>query len=437
MPTSDTPATSPAQQPPYLKHVRLRNVPPLRDVSADFKPGLNVIIGKNGSGKTNFLKLVGELADLNQEKLKGVGCELLLDIDGEEVSVEFKENEIGKRAERIPASLRNLPPIMSGVSRQHTLRNTPLMTVATINQQTIKEENLFVAIISLSSSINFGRFGFGYDILSIWHGLPNHPLAIIDKGTDVVFSSSGGMSITSETGNPWQQMSVLERALFNSIVPYDVGSPTNDFASIEPIILHQFIARRIASRLNILNAYLPIYSPIQQVRLGEQFQVYPNSARDEVIVKGLMLEYLVADDWLPFSALSDGTKRIFHMLGELTMEGGFLNEDDSVSDLANDKIILLEEPELGIHPDQLQLLLQLIREVSREHQVILTTHSPQALDMLNRDELDRITVCEYVPGKGTQMRKLSAAKQAKARAYLKDEGFLSEFWRFSNLEDPD
>ena len=101
------------------------------------------------------------------------------------------------------------------------------------------------------------------------------------------------------------------------------------------------------------------------------------------------------------------------------------------------KIILLEEPELGIHPQQLQLLLQLIREVSRKHQVILTTHSPQTLDMLSGQELDRITICEYVPGEGTQMRKLSAAKKAKAKAYLRDQGFLSEFWRFSNLEDPD
>jgi len=104
---------------------------------------------------------------------------------------------------------------------------------------------------------------------------------------------------------------------------------------------------------------------------------------------------------------------------------------------ANESLVLLEEPELGIHPQQLHQLLQLISEVSREHQVIITTHSPQVLDILNEKELDRISICEYVPGKGTQMRKLSPAKRAKAKAYLRDKGFLSEFWRFSNLEDPD
>ena len=150
-----------------------------------------------------------------------------------------------------------------------------------------------------------------------------------------------------------------------------------------------------------------------------------------------MLEYLIGGDWLPFSALSDGTKRIFYLVGELVTSRMIWSGRENATDVDNDKIIFLEEPELGIHPDQLQLLLQLIREVSKEHQVIMTTHSPQTLDMLSAQELDRITICEFIPGKGTQMRKLSTAKKNKAKAYLRDSGFLSEFWRFSNLEDPD
>ena len=76
MAKTSTPAAPPAPQPPYLKRVHLRNVPPLRDVKADFKPGLNIIIGKNGSGKTNFMRLVSELTDLHRPKYRGVGCDL-------------------------------------------------------------------------------------------------------------------------------------------------------------------------------------------------------------------------------------------------------------------------------------------------------------------------------------------------------------------------
>ena len=416
------PAASVPPQPPYIKRAHLRNVPPLRDVQVDFKPGLNIIIGKNGSGKTNFMKLLSELINLHEDKFKGIGSEISLDLSGQEISLVLKESKFKRMGGHV-----GIPP-----------RNFPL-TVAAHSAKGKKEDaSLFVVIVSLNPE-GFGKFGYGYDVLPIWHGLPNHQLPIIDKGTDLSFDNSGGLSVLDGTENVWRQGGVLEKVLLNAVVPYDVGSPANQFASADPATLHDFIARRIDTRLSELNAYLPIYSPIERVRLGEQFQVYPNSAKDEVIVKGLMLEYLIGGDWLPFSALSDGTKRIFYMIGELIPKGSYFDPETEtyLLDYSNDKLIFLEEPELGIHPDQLQLLLQLIREVSKEHQVIMTTHSPQTLDMLNKDELDRITICEFIPGKGTQMRKLSAAKQNKAKAYLRDEGFLSEFWRFSNLEDPD
>jgi predicted ATP-dependent endonuclease of OLD family len=40
-------------------------------------------------------------------------------------------------------------------------------------------------------------------------------------------------------------------------------------------------------------------------------------------------------------------------------------------------LFMLEEPELGIHPHQLQLLMNYIKAQAKEKQIILTTHSPQ------------------------------------------------------------
>lgn len=423
MAKTSKPEAAPTPQPPYIKRAHLRNVPPLRDVKVDFKPGLNIIIGKNGSGKTNFMKLLSELVDLHEGKFRGIGSKVDFTIDKEEIEIAFKESKLSKKAGRM----------------QMPARNLPLSITAFGNAETAEAENPFIAIVALLASGRFGRWGVGYDVLPIWHGLPNHQLLVIDRGTDFLFDASGGMSIMDGPEMQWQQLGVLERVLINSMVPYDVGSPANHFASTDSGVVHKFITTRINIHLTELNAYLPTYSPIECVRLGEQFQVYANSARDELMVKGLMLEYLVGGDWLPFSALSDGTKRIFYLVGELVTKSRIFEDElnEGPTDFDNDKIIFLEEPELGIHPDQLQLLLQLIREVSNEHQVIMTTHSPQTLDMLRVQELDRITICEFIPGKGTQMRKLSPAKKAKAKAYLRDSGFLSEFWRFSNLEDPD
>ena len=54
--------------------------------------------------------------------------------------------------------------------------------------------------------------------------------------------------------------------------------------------------------------------------------------------------------------------------------------------------------------------------------------------MLTTKELDRITICELDPKKGTQFRKLSPAKRAKAKAYMQNDSYLSDFWLYSNLE---
>ena len=44
----------------YISHVHLKGYKSIRDMEIDFKPGLNIIIGPNGSGKTNFLDCLTE-----------------------------------------------------------------------------------------------------------------------------------------------------------------------------------------------------------------------------------------------------------------------------------------------------------------------------------------------------------------------------------------
>ena len=53
----------------YLQHVSLKNYITIQDVEIDFKPGLNLIIGKNGSGKTNFLNYLYLFLDINWDEV--------------------------------------------------------------------------------------------------------------------------------------------------------------------------------------------------------------------------------------------------------------------------------------------------------------------------------------------------------------------------------
>ena len=127
---------------------------------------------------------------------------------------------------------------------------------------------------------------------------------------------------------------------------------------------------------------------------------------------------MIGNDWLPWSYLSDGTKRLFYIITEcISIENG---------------IILVEEPELGIHPHQLFKLMDFLKEQSRTKQVIITTHSPMVLDILNENELDRITIAEY--DKETKFLKLNEEQISKAKEYINEVGELSYYWLHSDLE---
>ena len=50
-------------------------------------------------------------------------------------------------------------------------------------------------------------------------------------------------------------------------------------------------------------------------------------------------------------------------------------------------LIGIEEPELTVHPGALPLLIDFLRQASRRSQVVITTHSPELLDLLEAQEV--------------------------------------------------
>ncbi|HRG89368.1 MAG TPA: AAA family ATPase, partial [Chitinophagales bacterium] len=100
-----------------------------------------------------------------------------------------------------------------------------------------------------------------------------------------------------------------------------------------------------------------------------------------------------------------------------------------------DELILVEEPELGIHPHQFHLVMQFLKEQAETKQIIISTHSPQALNYLNEDELSNILITKYDAKKGTQVKHLTKPQINKAKKYMKEVGFLSDYWMMSDLEE--
>jgi predicted ATPase len=68
-------------------------------------------------------------------------------------------------------------------------------------------------------------------------------------------------------------------------------------------------------------------------------------------------------------------------------------------------LICIEEPELGLHPDVLPTLADLMKEASQRTQLIVTTHSDILVDAMT-DCPEAVWVCEKDES-GTQMRHLT------------------------------
>ncbi len=117
---------------------------------------------------------------------------------------------------------------------------------------------------------------------------------------------------------------------------------------------------------------------------------------------------------IPATRLSDGTLRYLCLLSVL------LHPEPP-------PLIVIEEPELGLHPDLLPTLADLLIAASDRSQLIVTTHSDVLVDALT-DTPESIVVCEKHDGQ-TEMRRLDKDDLTK---WLKDYT-LGNLWSSGQL----
>ena len=112
---------------------------------------------------------------------------------------------------------------------------------------------------------------------------------------------------------------------------------------------------------------------------------------------------------------SDGSLRFFALVTLLNLPDEMLPT-----------IVLLDEPELGIHPKSVELIGNLIKVLSIKKQVFVATQSPQLLDCF---DLDEFLILEG----GTDGTTVRALKSAEFSNWL-DDGFLkSDLWQSNML----
>lgn len=150
-------------------------------------------------------------------------------------------------------------------------------------------------------------------------------------------------------------------------------------------------------------------------RLMKRF--LPRYQRFSVKVYGGSVQFFLHEDGLrlpvPATRLSDGTIRFMALLAVLLSPNP-------------PPLVCIEEPELGLHPDALLLLGEVLVEASARTQLIVTTHSDTLVSALT-DHADSVLVCEHIGQ--TQVRRVESEK---LRHWL-EKYRLGEIWRLGKL----
>ena len=116
------------------------------------------------------------------------------------------------------------------------------------------------------------------------------------------------------------------------------------------------------------------------------------------IAGGNALLFLIEGDRrIPATRLSDGTLRYLSLLAILC-------------DPEPPPLIILEEPELGLHPDVLPTIADMLVQAAERTQLIVTTHSGVLVDAFTESP-EHVLVCERTDG-GTRVRRLDGKKLA-------------------------
>jgi predicted ATPase len=143
----------------------------------------------------------------------------------------------------------------------------------------------------------------------------------------------------------------------------------------------------------------------------------PRYQRFSTRIQGNTVQFYLHEEGLrtpvPATRLSDGTIRFMAILALLLSP-------------SPPPLLCIEEPELGEHPDAVNLFADLLVSASERMQLIVTTHSDALVSALT-EHASSVLVCDYLGG--TVLRRVDASKLS----FWLEKYRLGEIWRIGEL----
>jgi len=360
-----------------LDYVTIKGFKSIASVKLDLRP-INVLIGPNGSGKSNFIGVFAFLHSVLQGKLR----DYVTNAGGAEKVLHFGS----KQTKEIEIFL----------SFKHEL-----------NQYKLK----------LEPTSDDGLFPVD-EYVYYWNKRAGHGSPYSDYLSPVRNGREAGISDPKS-----QRIAGWVRTLIGGWRLYHVhdtssSSPMRKTAKVDDNRYLKADASNLASFLYFLRekhdeSYTLIRKSVQRVApFFDDFRLEPRGLAPNDIQ--LEWRHKNSDQYFDASSLSDGTLR-FIALATLFLQPKSYRPS----------LILVDEPELGLHPYAIGLLAALIRQASLETQVVVSTQSSLLLDHFSAED---VVVADRVGG-ATELRRLNSGSLS---AWLEDYS-LGQLWEKNEL----
>lgn len=395
---------------PFLKSIKPVNLlsfgPNTPEI--ELRP-LNILIGPNGSGKSNLIEIVGLLQNLTEKKPW------------------THLTESGGVHEWIFKSVKN--------DRSFTSPDASLGVVVSAFYATLKKPQggEFTYQLELESPPWSPTFTVRHESVLPYPNPPGDPKSLAEvwrDGAEMIIRTEelNGNGVTTSPSETPNQTSVLSAASgFFGAFP----QIARDFSRIKlyrewafgtkstPRSLEQ--AGRETTHLeednsnlaHVLNFILTHQDPEPARKLREAFGKFCGDAKDiETRIQEGFVQLRVRETTgisIPAIRLSDGTLRWLTLLAIL------LNPSPP-------PVTCIEEPELGLHPDIIPTLADLLRDASARTQLIVTTHSRTLVECFS-DVPESVCVCEKFDG-ATEIQRL---EKDRLKVWL-DKYSLGQLW---------
>ena len=364
--------------------------------------GLNVLIGANGAGKSNLLSvfdLIKALVTGNLQRyiLINAGCESMLHYGSKNTDkfiIKLSFEQFMYEASFTPAGNDKtlIDETLSSPNARLIIKdiNQSQLNKVTVEKESSDKNTLNEKIDYYRSEIPFPSVSNkGYESIAkamseelYWldqenpnNTNPVKPRIETKKAVQSLIHTANQFRVyhfndTSDSARIKKHNQVNDNIYFRSD-----GSNLTAFL----YLLKQVYPKSYSQIVDTIKIVAPFF---------HDFHLRPEPVNNEII----MLEWFANGYDQPFKAfqLSDGTLRFICLATALLQPDEYLSQT-----------IVIDEPELGLHPDAIHILAGLIRSVSKSRQLIIST---QSVDLLSEFDPEDVILVDYQNGKSTFKR---------------------------------